>query len=140
MPQYPLAVPKIHVFPCNSICRPRPSEPKLPTTVPTAVVSPPAEPSTKRAKLSSATKPKKQLTQVHLDFGQKNFHSTQCPTCGLIYTPGKATDDRLHAAYHNKNLQVPRYSAGREDVTVATDGSIGDIVRISTATPSKAVS
>ena len=85
-------------------------------------------------------KPQKQLVQVHLDLGQKNFHSMCCPTCGLVYTPGQEADDKLHAQYHNKHTVAPKYSAARGDTTVATDGTTGDIVRLNAASPTKAVS
>jgi hypothetical protein len=133
--------------------RPRSTEPTNPSPIPAAGVpavgislaaqaSPSTlEPSSKRLKQGNGTsKPTKQLVQVHLDLGQKNFHSTRCPTCGLIYTPGKESDDRLHAAYHNKLASVPRYTASRGDATVATDGTVGDIVRLCTTAPTKSVS
>ncbi len=113
--------------------------PAAPTPAAVSLATKPSttlEPSTKRLKQSNGlSKPAKQLVQVHLDLGQKNFHSTRCPTCGLIYTPGKESDDRLHAAYHNKLAAAPRYTASRGDTTVATDGTVGDIVRLSTTRP-----
>ena len=136
-------------------CRPRSTEFQKLSTIPTAVApttvdihslathpsAAATEPPTKRLKQSSApSKQPKQLVQVHLDLGQKNFHSTRCPTCGLIYTPGKDSDDRLHAAYHNKLAAAPRYTASRTDTTVATDGNTGEIVRLSTTPPTKSVS
>ncbi|KAG7673564.1 hypothetical protein Ndes2526B_g02987 [Nannochloris sp. 'desiccata'] len=134
--------------------RPRSTEPWNPSPTPFAAAATPAvgislaaqpstaalEPRTKRHKQSSAPfKPAKQLVQVHLDLGQRNFHSTRCPTCGLIYTPGKESDDRLHATYHNKLAAAPRYSAFSGDTTVATDGTIGDIVRLCTTAQSKSL-
>ena len=76
---------------------------------------------------------------MHLDLGQKNFHSTICPTCGLVYTPGKEADDKLHAQYHNRRTVATKYSAGRSDTNVASDGTNGDIVRLNTESPTKAV-
>jgi zinc-finger of acetyl-transferase ESCO len=136
------------------LSRPRSTEPQNPSPIP-AAASPAVdislaahpsiaaiEPSSKRHKQSKfpSSKPAKQLVQVHLDLGQKNFHSTRCPTCGLVYTPGKESDDRLHAAYHNKAAATPRYSASRGDTIVATDGTMGDIARLSTTAPTKSVS
>lgn len=70
--------------------------------------------------------------QTHLDLGQRNFYSTRCRTCGLVYTPGKDEDDRLHAAYH-KNLHALRYTPAAADTAVTKDGSKGSIVRLAPA-------
>jgi len=72
---------------------------------------------------------KKMLTQLHLDFGQKNFHSTQCATCGFVYTPGKREEERLHDAHHEKavGLRVIKFRtmAPPGAALVAKDGNTG---------------
>lgn len=81
------------------------------------------------------------LTQMHLDLGQKNFHSVQCPKCGLVYTPGKEADERLHANFHRKSLKpAAHYQAAEGDILVASDGFDGEIVLIKECHSSKTVS
>jgi hypothetical protein len=92
----------------------------------------------KRARRTTGKLASRKLTQTHLDLGQRDFFSTRCPTCGLVYTPGKAEDDKLHAEVH-KGRSVPRYTAGRADMEVATDGVMGNIVRIPSSALSKPV-
>lgn len=43
---------------------------------------------------------KKAMVQLHLDFGQCNFHIKKCPSCGFVYTPGDKSDETLHKEYH----------------------------------------
>lgn len=120
----------------ETTCAPSPSSPPpgaspppLPPTTTTTTTHAP-----KRPKLddSSLKKKQKQLTQVHLDFGQKDFHSTRCPVCHLVYTPGKEEDDKLHAAYHNKNANSSlRYNSSKGDSVVAHDATAGEFIRSS---------
>jgi N-acetyltransferase len=42
--------------------------------------------------------PPRRTVQLHLDLGQKAFDSVRCPLCGMLYCPGDASDERLHAA------------------------------------------
>lgn len=70
---------------------------------------------------------KKALSQTHLDLGQKNFFSKRCPICGLVYTPGKEEDERLHESFHNSPLTI-KYTASKSDLVVSTDGSSGNII------------
>ncbi len=76
--------------------------------------------------MTSAAPGKKTLTQLHLDFGQRNFHSTQCAICGFVYTPGKREEERLHDAHHEKavGLQVIKFRtmAPPGSTLVAKDG------------------
>jgi len=77
-------------------------------------------------------KKKRVLTQMHLDFGQKNFHSTQCATCGFVYTPGKNEEERLHAAHHARELGFKAIKFGGKgappgSTLVAKDGKDGAI-------------
>ncbi len=65
---------------------------------------------------------------MHLDLGQRNFHSIQCPKCGLVYTPGKEADERLHATFHKRSATPAHYQATASDIVVASDGFEGDIV------------
>lgn len=60
----------------------------------------------KREKAACIQLKKKKLTQMHLDIGQKHFHSTICKECGFLYTSGDPTEDRLHAAHHKESLAL----------------------------------
>ena len=65
-----------------------------------AAEAPPAAPAGATAQLASAgtgegaaaaAGPKqqpRQLTQMYLDVGQRDFHSYRCPTCGMLYARG----------------------------------------------------
>lgn len=98
------------------------SQPRDPSTV---VASPSSSP------LSQTRKKKKKLTQMYLDLGQKSFHSTQCATCGFVYTPGKKGEERLHADHHAKEVgnRVIKFGKGAPAgfALVATDGKEGSI-------------
>lgn len=69
------------------------------------------------------------LTQTYLDFGQKNFFPIRCSICGLVYTPGKIEDEKLHDEYHG-GPPLPRYYSSSEDIEVFKDGKWGCIVRM----------
>jgi hypothetical protein len=73
----------------------------LPATAPPA---PPPAPSGSGAACASASAapaspgaPRRTI-QLHLDLGQRAFDSTRCLRCGMVYCPGDAGDERLHAA------------------------------------------
>lgn len=55
---------------------------------------------------------KKPPTQTHLDLGQARFHATACPECGMVYAPGDARDESLHAAHHAAATRAPRLAPG----------------------------
>lgn len=55
-----------------------------------------------RAKKNS----KKKFTQLHLDMGQKNFHSSTCKSCGFVYTAGDPEEERLHDLHHKDVLSL----------------------------------
>lgn len=40
------------------------------------------------------------MVQLHLDFGQCDFHIKKCPSCGFVYTPGDKSDEMLHKEHH----------------------------------------
>ena len=70
------------------------------------------------------------LTQMYLDVGQRNFHSTRCGICGMLYTPGDAADERLHATFHASATKGLRYISARGDKVLATDGTRGQVVLV----------
>jgi hypothetical protein len=51
-------------------------------------------------------KTKKKFTQLHLDIGQKNFHSSTCRSCGFVYTAGDPEEERLHDLHHKEVLSL----------------------------------
>ena len=77
---------------------------------------------------------KRVLTQMHLDFGQKNFHSTQCPVCDFVYTPGKRDEERLHDSHHEKAVgrQIIKFRtmAPPGSMLVAKDGTTGGCIYV----------
>lgn len=68
-------------------------------------------------------KKKKALTQAHLDLGQRAFVCLTCPQCGMVYAPGDARDERVHATFHADALQGPRLSLGRASSSSAASSS-----------------
>lgn len=74
----------------------------------------------------------KALTQLHLDVGQRDFHTTTCTTCGMVFTPGNADDERLHAAFHGKHARALRYHHAKADKTLMVDGSRGKVILLGT--------
>ena len=81
---------------------------------------------------SVLTVPKKKLTQMFLDLGQRNFYSTQCSACGFVYTPGKE-EERLHAAHHDQVMgrkAIKFKGAPPGSTLVAKDGALGAIYMI----------
>lgn len=40
---------------------------------------------------------------------QANFASSICSVCGMMYCPGQANDEKLHAAFHSSHLQGIRF-------------------------------
>ncbi|GAB4818787.1 hypothetical protein N2152v2_005833 [Parachlorella kessleri] len=53
----------------------------------------------------------RQLTQMHLDVGQRDFHLSKCAVCGLLYAKGEESDEKTHAAYHTSVFKGVRYQA-----------------------------
>eukprot|EP00798_Chlamydomonas_sp_ICE-L_P025461 gene25461-11120_t len=51
--------------------------------------------------------PPKSLKQLHLDLGQRNFGTTRCQQCGMLYTEGEPTDEALHREMHKRALTQP---------------------------------
>lgn len=51
--------------------------------------------SRKRKKANS-----KELTQLYLDFGQKDFDSKTCSVCHMMYCPGLPKEELLHRRFH----------------------------------------
>ena len=64
------------------------------------------------------------------DLGQKDFDSTPCPTCGMLYQRGVEEEEHVHKTYHHrhfttelmfpgwKNERVVKHFAGNERVIV----------------------
>lgn len=73
------------------------------------------------------------LTQMYLDYGQKNFTSVTCGECGLVYAPGlpedEATHKKAHAKFVNESLSVGKRWRAQATLaelvvrTYAADGS-----------------
>jgi N-acetyltransferase len=63
--------------------------------------------------------------QWFLDFGQRNFGSTRCEQCNMIYAPG-TDDDRLHRQFHAQRVKPTQFARLSEQWTVVerhVDGS-----------------
>ncbi|KAL5457124.1 hypothetical protein EMCRGX_G034364 [Ephydatia muelleri] len=70
------------------------------------------------------------LQQLYLDLGQKDFDSTPCPTCGMLYQRGVEEEEHAHRTYHQrhfttelmfpgwKNERVVKHFAENEKVVV----------------------
>lgn len=48
----------------------------------------------------------RKLRQLHIDAGQRDFGSTTCRFCGMVYTPGVPEDETLHAAMQCKGSRT----------------------------------
>lgn len=74
----------------------------------------------------------RQLMQMYLDVGQRDFHASRCPCCGMLYCRGEESDERLHAAFHATATKGLKYgSGGTGDRVVLTDGAAGCVVKLS---------
>ena len=40
--------------------------------------------------------PRPKMTQLFLDLGQRDFGNKTCPTCGMLFAPGKVEDEAAH--------------------------------------------
>lgn len=88
--------------------------------------------SVKERSKKSESKEKK-LTQMFLDFGQKNFFSTTCGECGFVYTPGKKEEERLHLSHHKQalSLALMKFKNSPPGATVLMDdGQSGRIYKM----------
>eukprot|EP00890_Picochlorum_soloecismus_P003659 jgi/Picsp_1/4294/NSC_01803-R1_n-acetyltransferase esco1 len=65
-----------------------------------------AEEGTGYSNAQTKKKNKKKFTQLHLDMGQKNFHSSTCKSCGFVYTAGDPEEERLHDLHHKDVLSL----------------------------------
>ena len=83
------------------------------------------------AAAAAAAKGARQLTQAYLDVGQRDFSCSRCPTCGLVYTKGLESEDKLHAAFHASATQGPRYHSCAGERLLAADGARGQVVALS---------
>lgn len=70
----------------------------------------------------------RQLTQMHLDVGQRDFHIGRCAVCGLVYSKGEERDEKTHAAYHANATKGLRYQPLPNERVVLVDGSGGRVV------------
>lgn len=70
--------------------------------------------------------PRRPATQTHLDLGQARFHAAACPECGMVYAPGDARDEALHAAHHASATRAPRLAPGAG--TAVADAAGGRVV------------
>ena len=59
-------------------------------------------------------------SQMHLDFGQKNFYNTRCRVCEMYYCPGLASDEKLHADFHKRVTLGIIYRGFKNQHTVST--------------------
>ena len=63
--------------------------------------------------------------QVYLDFGQKNFGRTRCPTCDMLYAPGKEEDEAAHRVFCLSMRKPLRFrSLPQKDIPVWTNTEI----------------
>ena len=79
----------------------------------------------------------KKKVQTFLDFGQKNFHKTECKhlivfffffkfffflgkECGMKYTPGLEEDIKLHNLYHNKVMKGIPFEGWKDENILQT--------------------
>ena len=60
----------------------------------------------------------KQKEQTFLDFGQSSFGSIICKICGMMYSPGKSEDERLHSAYCEKKSKPIGFRSKRTEFVV----------------------
>lgn len=58
---------------------------------------------------------KEEKEQTFLDFGQSNFGSKTCEICGMIYSPGKPEDERLHDSYCEKKSKPIGFRSKRTE-------------------------
>lgn len=58
--------------------------------------------------------------QMVLDFGQKEFGSTHCKECGMVYTIGNLKDIKAHKAYHRAKL-FPSFRVSRCNLHITID-------------------
>tara|TARA_R110002050_G_scaffold198863_2_gene333662 strand:+ start:1135 stop:1740 length:606 start_codon:yes stop_codon:yes gene_type:complete len=65
--------------------------------------------------------PESKLTQMHLDFGQRDFDGTVCGECGMFYCPGTAQDELLHSRYHRQYQQHLYFGQLKKVVPVSED-------------------
>eukprot|EP00887_Chlorella_sp_A99_P006701 scaffold3.g6701.t1 len=83
------------------------------------------------ARMPVVPKRPRQLTQMFLDAGQRDFHASRCPQCGLVYSKGEESDERLHASFHASATKGPRYGGGSpQERVVLTDGGRGRVVML----------
>ena len=57
-------------------------------------------------------KGKGKLRQLFIDFGQGDFGHRVCPTCGMMYSVGVASDEATHRAFHERVEHGVRFPGG----------------------------
>ncbi|CAL8071016.1 unnamed protein product [Calicophoron daubneyi] len=57
-------------------------------------------------------RPRIPMTQMKLDFGQRNFRNARCEGCGMVYTTADKDEQKVHALYHRDvlfaSVKLPR--------------------------------
>lgn len=65
--------------------------------------------------------PPRVLTQTFLDAGQRDFHASRCRTCGMLYTKGQPSDEKLHRSFHGRFVRGVVYSIAQQDTVITSD-------------------
>ena len=64
------------------------------------------------------------VEQTFLDLGQSNFGTQKCEVCGMIYSPGKPEDERLHDSYCATKTKPIRFNSKKNDHVVFENDEI----------------
>ncbi|XP_064625568.1 uncharacterized protein LOC135486582 [Lineus longissimus] len=71
------------------------------------------------------------LEQYSLDFGQKGLGTTQCGTCGMVYSMKEPTDEAHHSKFHQRMLTALKFPKIKEKSVVQEFPNGSCIIQIS---------
>ncbi|KAK6942538.1 N-acetyltransferase ESCO, acetyl-transferase domain [Dillenia turbinata] len=71
---------------------------------------------------------KRSYAQLHLEFGQSDFLWRTCSTCGLKYSPGEDTDEKVHKLFHKNYTHGIQFKGWCNERVVYADPTNGDRV------------
>lgn len=74
-------------------------------------------------------------TQMHLDLGQKEFSSSKCPVCGMLYAKGQETDEKLHKVHHAQFIQGIKFQGWSQERVLSADRGQGRILMVLPSDP-----
>eukprot|EP00877_Chromochloris_zofingiensis_P003778 jgi/Chrzof1/13400/Cz07g31180.t1 len=72
----------------------------------------------------------KKSVQLFLDLGQKDFSSSKCSVCGMVYAKGQDEDEKLHKSYHISFTQGIKFQGWSRERCLLSDAFQGRLLMV----------